>query len=193
YPVASSPAIADIDNDGDLEIMTSVHNGLCYAWNPDGSEQWNWGYPDGDQDCPLAIGDVDCDSMIEIVGSDIAKGKIFVLGFPTLDTVPHSIEENSKLKTQNAKLEISKNPFISSTIIRYSLPKYKTSSSSGNTRLTICDISGRIVKTLVNENKHPGNYSVNFSAENIPPGIYFAKLSTPTLTKDICKKLILVR
>ncbi|MFA5032073.1 MAG: FG-GAP-like repeat-containing protein [bacterium] len=185
--VPSSPAIADIDNDTELEIIMSIHDGLCYAWNPDGSEQWSWGYPSGNQDGPIAIGDIDSDSKIEIVGSDIAKSKIFVLGFPLLDTVPHAIEENSNIKTPSTTLRASQNPFITSTTILYSLQEYT------NIKLTICDVSGRVMKTLVNENKQAGNYSVTFSAEDLPPGIYFAKLSTPTLTKDICKKLILLR
>ncbi|MDD5530781.1 MAG: FG-GAP-like repeat-containing protein [bacterium] len=186
-PFASLPAIADIDNDGDLEIMTSVHDGFCHTWNPDGSEQWEWGYPGGDQDGPITVGDIDGDSNLEIIGSDIVKSKIFVLGFPLLDTVPHAIEETPKIKNPSTTLRASQNPFVKSTTIHYSLPEYATA------KLTICDISGRTVKTLVNENKQAGNYSVNFSAKDLAPGIYFAKLSTPTLTKDICKKLILVK
>ncbi|MDD5530830.1 MAG: T9SS type A sorting domain-containing protein [bacterium] len=83
---------------------------------------------------------------------------------------PVAIEEKSKIKNQNVKLEILQNPFINNTIIRYVLPEYT------NIRLTIYDLSGRCVKTLVNELKPAGSYSVTLGTKDLTSGIYFAKL-----------------
>lgn len=95
------------------------------------------------------------------------------------------IEENSKVKTQNAKLEISQNPFIKSTILRYQIPMETTVS------LKIYDLSGKLVKTLVNEQKQPGGHSVNFDVKGLPSGVYFARFSANNLV--VTRKIILVK
>jgi ELWxxDGT repeat protein len=65
----STPAIADIDASGDLEIV-AADDGDVYAWNVDGSYQP--GFPVKVQEkgfvhTPTAIGDVDGDGALEIV------------------------------------------------------------------------------------------------------------------------------
>ena len=42
--------------------------------------------------------------------------------------------------------------------------------------LKIYDALGKEVKTLVNENKPAGNYSVEFNGSHLPSGIYFYKV-----------------
>jgi hypothetical protein len=65
--VTGGPAIGDIDNDGDLEIVAVAYSQI-YAWNSDGSlvngwpKEWNYSsfsYP--------ALGDLDGDGSLEIV------------------------------------------------------------------------------------------------------------------------------
>ncbi|MFZ0455754.1 MAG: T9SS type A sorting domain-containing protein [Ignavibacteriaceae bacterium] len=63
------------------------------------------------------------------------------------------------------------NPFNSSTIVKYELP------DNAFVRLIIYDILGRVVRTLVDEEKTPGKYWVRFDAANLPSGIYFCKIS----------------
>jgi hypothetical protein len=62
------------------------------------------------------------------------------------------------------------NPFNPSTNIRYSLPK------SEFVILTVYDILGREVATLVNELQTAGSYSVNFDASQVASGVYFYKI-----------------
>lgn len=62
------------------------------------------------------------------------------------------------------------NPFNASTMINYELP------DNGMVKLTIHDITGRLVKTLVNEKQSIGNYKVVFNVENLTSGIYFYTL-----------------
>ncbi|KAA3614187.1 MAG: T9SS C-terminal target domain-containing protein [Calditrichaeota bacterium] len=64
------------------------------------------------------------------------------------------------------------NPFNPTTTISYQL---KTKS---NVQLTIYDISGREVKTLVNKRQTAGQHSVDFDASGLSSGIYFYRLST---------------
>ncbi|MFA5032526.1 MAG: SBBP repeat-containing protein [bacterium] len=111
----------------------------------------------------------------------VAGGDIFLSKFyPAIGT-----EENADFGLQNAELKISKNPFIKSTLISYSVPEYT------NVLLTINDLSGRCVKTLINEEKQAGNYTIDFNARGLPTGIYFAKFSTGNYKET--NKLILIK
>lgn len=59
------------------------------------------------------------------------------------------------------------------------------------TSLRIYDMLGREVATLVNEEKQPGTYEVEFSASGLSSGIYFYRLQTGSFVKT--KKMILLR
>ncbi len=95
------------------------------------------------------------------------------------------VEENSEAPT---KFELSQNypnPFNPSTTISYSLPQ------NGFVQLSIYNILGRKVATLVSGNKLAGNYSVQFDASNLNSGIYFYTLRTNNFTAT--KKMILLK
>lgn len=77
------------------------------------------------------------------------------------------------------------NPFNPSTTIRYSLP------SAGEIKLTVFDVFGSEVETLVNQRQPAGNYSIDFDASHFSSGIYFYKLSAGNLSQT--KKLILIK
>jgi len=102
-------------------------------------------------------------------------------GSPELN--PSAINDNTKIKDfylwQNYP-----NPFGKTTpsgnhttSIRYSISEASTlNATSTNISLKVYDILGREVETLVNKNQSAGNYKVNFSANNLPAGIYFYTL-----------------
>jgi hypothetical protein len=77
------------------------------------------------------------------------------------------------------------NPFNPSTVISYRLPV------SSNVTLKVYDVLGNEVATLVNEEKQPGNYEVEFNASNLPSGIYFYKLQAGDYNQT--KKMVLLR
>lgn len=62
------------------------------------------------------------------------------------------------------------NPFNPSTTINYSI------TGAGNVKLTVYDLLGNEIKTLVDEYKPAGNYSVQFSAGSLPSGTYFYRI-----------------
>lgn len=62
------------------------------------------------------------------------------------------------------------NPFNPSTNI-----KFKTS-NSGSVKLSVFDVSGRLIKSLVNEYLQPGEYNYNFNSADLSSGIYFYKI-----------------
>lgn len=77
------------------------------------------------------------------------------------------------------------NPFNPSTTIEFSIPQ------SGDVSLNIYNLLGEEVKTLVNEFRQTGKYSVQFNANNFSSGIYFYKLQTDSFVET--KKMILLR
>jgi len=62
------------------------------------------------------------------------------------------------------------NPFNSTTTISYQLPK------SSIVKLSIYDINGRLVETLVNEKKNADYYTVEWNAGSVFSGIYFYRI-----------------
>lgn len=77
------------------------------------------------------------------------------------------------------------NPFNGQTNIYYALPKKE------KVVLTVYDMLGRVIKTLVNKVEEPGYYSVTFDANNISSGIYFYNLNAGSFSET--KKLVLLR
>lgn len=77
------------------------------------------------------------------------------------------------------------NPFNPVTNITYDIPV------STNIQLTIYDITGRLIKMLVNEFQIAGKYSVNWNAADFPSGIYFCKLDAENYSET--KKIVLIK
>lgn len=69
------------------------------------------------------------------------------------------------------------NPFNPSTTISYSIPNVASGFSQGNVKLTVYNILGQKIATLVNQHQKPGNYKTVFDASNLPSGIYYYSLS----------------
>jgi hypothetical protein len=74
------------------------------------------------------------------------------------------------------------NPFNGNTIITYQLPE------AGKTELVVFDVSGRLVKTLVNEEKQAGEYQVMWngcgnSGEHVSSGIYYYRIKSGNFSK----------
>ena len=81
------------------------------------------------------------------------------------------------------------NPFNPTTMIKYSVVK------SANVSLKVYDVLGNEVTTLVNEEKQPGSYEVEFQSTNGSPqlasGIYFYQLRAGDFIQT--KKMLLLR
>jgi len=75
------------------------------------------------------------------------------------------------------------NPLESSTIIKYNL------CNDSPVLLKILDVSGREIKTLVNQVQNQGEQRVVFNAVGLKPGIYFSvlKINDGIQTKKIIK------
>jgi len=94
------------------------------------------------------------------------------------------LEESPKLENQNL-LEAFPNPFNPTTQIVYKIL------SNSFVTLKVFNMLGEELANLVNSIKSIGQYSVPFSAEHLPSGIYIYKIETKDYSKS--KKLILLK
>ncbi len=84
------------------------------------------------------------------------------------------------------------NPFNPSTEIRFGLLR------SSFTKITIYDVSGKVVATPVNQNLDAGSYQVNFNAAGLSSGVYFYRIEvrqagSSTVSFVQSKKMILLK
>ncbi|MDD5360808.1 MAG: M14 family zinc carboxypeptidase [Ignavibacteria bacterium] len=77
------------------------------------------------------------------------------------------------------------NPFNPSTQINYSVPK------DGMVKITVFDLLGREIRSLVNDFKKAGFYSVDFDGSSLSSGFYFYKMESGNYIES--KKMMLVK
>jgi hypothetical protein len=77
------------------------------------------------------------------------------------------------------------NPFNPSTTIQYAL------NTSGRVSLTVHDVAGRTVATLVNGYRDAGNHEVTFDASGLTSGVYLCKLTSDA--KTVTLKMVLMK
>lgn len=77
------------------------------------------------------------------------------------------------------------NPFNNSTQITFGIIK------KGIYKLTVYDVTGRLVDELFNQNLEPGEYKTDFNAEKLSSGIYFYRLESDKAI--ITKKFVLLK
>jgi len=91
--------------------------------------------------------------------------------FRSVEATTVSVESSIEIAPKNFELSQNyPNPFNPSTIISYSISK------SDFVTLTIYDILGREIQTLVSKFQLENIYSVNFEASKLSSGIYFYRL-----------------
>lgn len=90
------------------------------------------------------------------------------------------IYETSKIRLSNFP-----NPFSHSTTINFFIP------ATGKVTLTVIDMRGRKIVSLLDENMSEGNHSVTMNSTELQNGVYFCRLQTAFGNKTT--KLVLVK
>jgi tetratricopeptide (TPR) repeat protein len=93
--------------------------------------------------------------------------------------------QETEVKMAGYSLGNYPNPFNPTTIIQFNIPKDEF------VKLTVYDITGRVVKELVNGHKTAGKHSVEFNASSYASGTYYYKLEAGEY-KNI-QKMMLVK
>lgn len=88
-----------------------------------------------------------------------------------------------------AAIELSNapNPFVASTTFRYCLP------GEGRVNLTIVDLSGRTLATLLNEKMGAGVHETTYDGSKLKPGMYLCKMDIETSKGRQSKVLRLIK
>jgi len=183
-------ALTDFNHDGINEVLVAHENAPVELLSgEDGSK-----IAESDSSLRIdhfAFGDVDGDGENEIVIAEGSILRIFETDFST--DVP---EKEDDLSRRNLMIlsQNYPNPFNSTTVIPFTVHgKQKTENGPIPTTLTIYNILGQRVKTLLDEEKIAGNYRVRWDGKNeqdkiVPSGIYFYRL---TAGKDCESKKML--
>ncbi len=77
------------------------------------------------------------------------------------------------------------NPFNPSTVIRFTIPK------SSFVTLTVYNMLGEAVASLVKQTLAAGTFETEMNASNLPSGAYFYRLTTDGFTQ--AKKMMLLK
>jgi len=95
------------------------------------------------------------------------------------------IENEAQIPSEFVLYQNYPNPFNPSTTIKFTIPKREY------VNLTVYNLLGQKVKTLVSEEKNKGSYEVVFNALNLPSGIYFYRIQAGSSVRT--KKMMLVK
>ncbi len=83
------------------------------------------------------------------------------------------------------------NPFNPTTTIEYAVGTDNYPSLQKFVSVKIFNVLGEEIATLVNDQKMPGNYSVQFNASTLPSGVYYYRLQSEQLSS--VRKMILMK
>ena len=100
-----------------------------------------------------------------------------------------AINDNEKIISTTTQLKVGPNPFSNTTNISFFLSK------SEKISISIFDITGRLVKTLTNEQMQAGSHEIKWSINDehgntVPSGIYFLRFDTDGYNET--KKLLIL-
>ena len=157
--------LSTTNSNGDsCDVYNNIFLDPLFVDPEEGNFHLQWGSPCIDAGNPLSPWDPD---------STIAD-----IGAYYFDQLLEVETPNSQFLILNYQLgEAYPNPFNSTVRISYAVP------SAGEVKLTLYDITGRTVETLLDGWKTPGYYDVSYNPDRLASGIYFLRMSTENFTK----------
>jgi len=136
----------------------------------------------------------DLDNNVRIWDGNDDGIAIIDMGAYEFGSIPFVSIEDHQIYEENFLLYNYPNPFNPSTTISF----YLNTENTENTEISIFNIKGQKVKTLVNERLNSGLHSYNWngddnSGRSVSSGIYFYKLKTGDGRFTSTKKMILMK
>jgi hypothetical protein len=189
-----------IDGSGNVYITgesyadSSGSDYVTIKYDSNGVQEWVQRYsgPGNDWDQPLSI-------VIDRFANVYVTGRSTGIGTGTdFATVKYSQDIGIKLGSKEIPDRFSlfqnyPNPFNPSTKIKFLIPLNKGGGFSRGmfTKLTIYDLLGQEITTLVNEQLHPGTYEVDWDGTNYPSGVYFYEMTASNY--KLTRKMVLLK
>ena len=134
---------------------------------------------------------IECASTVNIAGNyyygdlSVLNGVAYSIT-ATWDTTSISTTSDFALVPDDYQLHQNyPNPFNPTTTIQYEFPR------RSNVQITIYDMLGRKITTLVSEIQDAGYKSVLWNASNVPSGMYFYQIKAGDFVQT--KKMILLK
>ncbi|OGU77633.1 MAG: hypothetical protein A2W11_08220 [Ignavibacteria bacterium RBG_16_35_7] len=121
----------------------------------------------------------------ELVGSHVTLRGCVIDGIVYGDTTTVGVNDPPEQPKEFSLSQNYPNPFNPTTNIGFRIANF------GFVSLKVFDVLGREVATLVNEEKQPGEYDVEFNASHLSSGIYFYKLQTENYSS--IKKMLMIK
>jgi len=141
-------------------------------------------YVSGDNDTEHGVFDACPDDQVMQSWNDPTELDNYALDIPVGSA--SAIDDNPTAFPAEPFLEQNyPNPFNPRTTIRYQL------AAAGKVDLSVYNLSGQKVLTLVNGQQQPGSHTVTLNASQLPSGVYFYRLKTEAFTSQ--RKMILLR
>ncbi|MDZ7264025.1 MAG: T9SS type A sorting domain-containing protein [candidate division KSB1 bacterium] len=189
---SASPEVCDLDGDGNKDLVVSDYNGYVYFYRNLGQDNApafssreylkanNTNMKIGSSYARIDIVDWDDDGDLDIlVGETDAYINLFLnTSNPSAIDLPQPELPEQFFLAQNYP-----NPFNSSTTIFYQLPRPM------RINLSVFNLHGQLVATLVNNLQAEGLHLVNWEANGAVTGIYLIKLTTDQFSET--KKCLL--
>ena len=109
------------------------------------------------------------------------------LKYPSGSAATKAVTSSSLIENSIASFSLQNypNPFNQSTTIEYQIQQ------EANVKVSVYDLQGKQIATLINKNQPAGIYRINFSANKLPAGTYVYKIQAGEFVET--KKLIIIR
>jgi len=185
YNGAYGLAIVDIDDDNDIDVIaTAWIAGIGSVFENDGNQNFTeHNFCTGGYELlHLFITDLDLDNDKDILGACYAPNIPQLRWWENNATV--DVKEINSFPLDFQLLQNHPNPFNPTTKISYQIPERSF------VTVKVFDALGKEIETLVNEEKHIGNFEVEFDGTGLSSGIYFCRLLANNYTETI-KMLVL--
>jgi len=185
YNGAYGLAIADIDDDNDIDVLaTAWIAGIGSVFENDGNQNFTQhDFCTGVFELlHLFVTDLDRDNDKDILGVCCAPNIPQLRWWENNATV--DVKEINSIPLDFQLLQNHPNPFNPTTKISYQIPERSF------VTVKVFDALGKEIETLVNEEKHIGNFEVEFDGTGLSSGIYFCRLLANNYTETI-KMLVL--
>ena len=142
-------------------------------WSRDGS---SWSAVTVFDNWPFSFAEFD--STTVVIGTESG---VWIAHFDNLTPVI----EHPTIATNFALSQNYPNPFNPTTAIRFTVSKRSF------VTLSVYNVLGQLVKTLVNDEKSPGTYEASFDGTSLPSGTYIYRLQTDLYSQT--KKMVLLK